>query len=235
MNPPEVEEHEGVLVVRDDRVDGGTKVRAIPALLEAIGAAEEVVYASPASGYAQVALSIAAPLTGRRATIFTADRAAPHARTIEAIRHGAWIEMVSPGYMTVVAARARAYCAEKGATLLPFGLDHPAVLDAIADAARATGVEPDEVWAVAGSGTLIRSLTQAWPRARFHAVRVGAVPDVGDATLHTYPRPFEKPSRVAPPFPSVDNYDAKGWEMLTEQWGPAERDGVLFWNVAGAS
>jgi hypothetical protein len=71
-------EHDGVLVVRDDLLPGGTKARFLGTLFEGVG---KVVYASPAED--------GAPQLGKQATIFVARRASPHARTMEAAQIGA--------------------------------------------------------------------------------------------------------------------------------------------------
>jgi hypothetical protein len=52
--------------------------------------------------------------------------------------------------------RARQYCAQTGARLVPFGADMPEAISAIAAAARATGLKPDEVWCASGSGVLLQ-------------------------------------------------------------------------------
>jgi len=222
---PTIAEHGGVLVVRDDLLPGGTKRRALPVLL---GAASEYVYASPVYGYAQVALAHVAREAGKRATIFCAQRGRRHARTEEAVAAGARIVEVPYGYLSVVRARARAYCAVTGAQLLPFGLDTPAFLDALAAVARRLPVRPREVWCVAGSGVLTRALQRAWPAARFFAVQVGAVPAAGAAAVLIAPERFEGDAREPPPFPSCSNYDAKAWRFVRRQAAP----GALFWNVA---
>lgn len=227
-DPPTLTEHEGIVVVRDDLLPGGTKARVLPGVLDAIGAGGEVVYASPVYGYAQVALGHAARLTHRQATVFVARRAVPHPRTLEAASAGAKIVAVDHGYMSVLRARARDYAEAVGATLLPFGLDVPEMGDALAQVARELPFVPEQVWATAGSGTLSRALQAAWPAADHHAVRVGAEPNVGQARLWTAPEVFERPARTLPPFPSCDNYDAKAWQFLTTQAAP----GALFWNVA---
>ncbi len=212
-------------VVRDDRIAGGSKVRALPVLLTG---AREFVYASPVYGYAQIALAHAATRAGVRATVFCAARQTLHPRTIAAQRAGARIVQVPVGYLTVVRARARAYCAVSGARLLPFGLDTPEFIEALADVARGLRIDPPEVWTVAGSGVLTRALQQAWPRAAFHAVRIGAVPNVGRAQVHQAPELFEQHAQQPPPFPSCGNYDAKAWRFIRA----LARPGALFWNVA---
>ena len=159
---PVVEQHAGVLVVRDDLLPGGTKMRAILPLMQ-VQAAAEFVYASPAQGYAQLALAHCARLLGRQATVFTAARKVPHPLTLAATHAGATVVPVPCGYLSVVQARARAYAAERGAFLVPFGAEYAESLHAIAAAAIATGLQPNEVWSVAGSGVLTRALQLAWP------------------------------------------------------------------------
>jgi len=227
---PIIREHEGIAVVRDDLFSGGTKARYLPALFHD---AEEIVYASPAEGAAQTALAITAQRLGKRATIFVAKRAQPHARALMAKRHGAKVYQVSPGYLSVVSARARAYAEKTGALLAPFGVDLPETIQTIAAAARASGVQPDEVWCAAGSGTLARGLAAAWPNARRHVVQVGKnleANDVAGATIHVAPLKFEKASKAAVPFPSDPHYDAKAWEICKARHSAGL---VLFWNVTG--
>ena len=98
MTKPIVENHNGVLVVRDELFEGGTKARFIPLLFDC---ADEVVYASPAEGGAQSALATVAGQLGKRATIFVAERKREkwHARTLMAERLGATIKQVPHGYL----------------------------------------------------------------------------------------------------------------------------------------
>lgn len=224
--PPVIEEISGFLVVRDDLVPGGTKARILPSLMR--GAASEYVYASPAYGYAQVALAHSAAATGKRGTVFTAKRNEPHARTWEAKRAGAKIVMVPNGYLSNVQAKARAYCLLTGAEFLPFGLETPEFMAGFAEVARSLPVTPSEVWCAAGSGTLCRSLQMAWPDAVFHAVQVGCDPQAGRAIVHKAPEKFEQDGKEPPPFPSCSNYDAKVWRFMRRHASP----GALFWNVA---
>jgi hypothetical protein len=133
----------------------------------------------------------------------------------------------------VVQARARAYAKERGARLVPFGVDLPDAIKAIADAARATGLDPDEVWCAAGSGVLARGLALAWPKARRHVVQVGRTltpRDVAGARIHVHPLRFGETTKTRPPFPSDPHYDAKAWETMTARGGAGS---VVFWNVAG--
>ncbi len=72
---PLVERHEGTLVLRDDLIVGGTKMRFLPWLMRG---AEEVVFGGPFCGGAPVAIAACAQQLGQRATIFYAARKEPH-------------------------------------------------------------------------------------------------------------------------------------------------------------
>ena len=225
MQKPILEKFGQVVVVRDDLLLGGTKSRVIPHLLTG---ATEFVYASPAYGYAQVALAHACRNAGYQATIFTAKRNELHARTREAKDAGAKIVMVPHGYLSNVQSKAKAYAEAMSAKLLPFGLDVPEMAAGLQAVAATVDYEPSEVWTVAGSGTLSRALQRAWPSARFFAVMVGAQPKIDKASLLIAPEKFEQDAKVKPPFPSCSNYDAKAWRFIQAKASP----GALFWNVA---
>jgi hypothetical protein len=231
MLTPSIADHDGIAVVRDDLFPGGTKARFLGLLFVS---AEELVYASPAEGGAQTALAHCARQAGKRATIFVAKRNQPHPRSIMAKALGATVYQLRPGYLSQVRARARAYCAATGATLVPFGADVPGAVEAIADAARSLRLTPDQVWCAAGSGVLARGLALAWPRADRHVVQVGRrlqPAEVAGAEIHAYSLPFGAVARRTPPFPSDPHYDAKAWEICRQR----RRGGglVLFWNVTG--
>lgn len=230
QSAPKLVEHDGIMVARDDLLPGGTKARFLGVFFDG---ADEVVYASPAEGGAQTALAAVAGALGKRATIFVARRAKPHPRALLAKRWGAQVCQVSPGYLTVVQARARAYCAASGARLIPFGADTPEAIGAIARAARSLAIIPDEVWCASGSGVLARGLAEAWPHARRHVVQVGrelTSADVAGATIHQSGMPFDRACRAAVPFPSDPHYDAKAWQIAKARRGAGL---CIFWNVTG--
>lgn len=228
---PVIKEHDGVLVVRDDYIAGGTKRRFVHKLFTA--ADKEVVYASPVYGGAQIAIAYAAKEAGLRATIFCAQRAVMHARTLAAQAAGATIVQVPHGYLSNVQAKARHHAESTGATLLPFGLDTPEVRDALAAVANGVSrrVGPvDQVWSVGGSGVLTRGLQHSFPGASFHVVQIGhelSDEQAGQAKVYVHHLKFEQDARLLPPFPSCSNYDAKGWAPLKQH----AQGRVLFWNV----
>lgn len=223
---PVVEKHCGINVVRDDLLEGGTKMRAIMPIISS-SAFDEFVYASPAQGYAQVALALCAKALGKRATIFTAKRKVMHPLTKRAYDAGAKIVMVPHGYLSNVTKKASDYSNKVCASYVPFGASVEGAMEGIAAAARSIPA-PQEVWTVAGSGVLTRSLQRAWPHAKFNAVVVGSESiDVGIAKKYIHPLKFEQDTKILPPFPSAKNYDAKAWEFILKH----ATEGALFWNV----
>jgi hypothetical protein len=227
IGKPVVENNYGLLIVRDDYVPGGTKQAALLKLLPTM-VYEEFVFSSPVYGYAQVALALACKELGLKATIFCAARKEAHPLTRRAAEAGAKVVQVPHGRLSVVRARAREYCKQAGALLFPMGFDLPEMRAGFTERALQADVSPKEVWCVAGSGALSRSLQAAWPRAKHFAVRIGFEPDVGEAELLRAPERFEDPAKERPPFPSCANYDAKAWQFIKAR----ARSGALFWNVA---
>lgn len=228
LTSPIVETHQGVAVVRDDLLPGGTKARIFRDLMEA-SPATEFVYAGPAFGAAQVALAAVAYQMCRQATLFVPARKTRTRYTIEAESYGARIIEVRPGYLSNVRCRAEAWAAERGAMMVPFG--GGCRTEAITEAAQSLPIEPDEVWCAGGSGTLARALKAAWPEAQLHVVRVGReLPHIPGATLHETGHPFERAVKPDAPFPTHPNYEAKAWAIMQ---GARPNGRRLFWNVYG--
>ena len=229
---PVIEEHEGFVVVRDDLLDGGSKMRFADYLIKSEPEIEEWVYgSSPATGYAQISLSCLCRKYGKKAVIFMADRAKDklHDYQLRSIESGATMKWVPNGMLSVTEKRARDYVAESpnSRRLLPIGFSDPSVVASIGRVARNMDITPGEVWTVGSSGTLTRGLQQAWPDASFHCVTVGHKGDYGRAKVYRCEIPFNRETKVKPPFPSAPTYDAKAWEFMKEHASP----GALFWNV----
>jgi len=57
--------------------------------------------------------------------------------------------------------------------------------------------------------------------------------EIGRATMIRHPLKFAQKCKPndRPPFPSVPEYDAKGWKFVLENSNKKKK--VLFWNVAG--
>jgi hypothetical protein len=230
---PVIGKYEGIHVVRDDLLEGGSKQRFGDYLLSDPLVKEWVYGSSPATGYAQVALSAVCKKYNKKAVIFMANRAWDKLTNLQlkAINLGADMKFVPNGMLSVTQKRAKDYVREniRSRKLLPIGFDHPTVIASIVRVANKMDISPKEVWTVGSSGTLTRGLQQAWPNAEFHCVMVGHKGDYGRAKIYKSDLKFDKPVKLCdnPPFPSAPTYDAKAWKFVREHASPD----ALFWNV----
>lgn len=230
---PKTQMYNGIHVVRDDLVPGGTKLRY---LMDIFNYYDEVVYATPAFGGAQLALAYGAKMQGKRVTLFVAKRKKPHERTLEAKQAGARVFQVPNGFLKVVQARAKKYARDKGAHYLNFGGDDESTIQRIGNAAEIVNRNHgpfDEVWSASGSGVLMRGLQRGIEAKRFCSVQVGRdiKGKVDKAEIIDNPLAFEKELKEQAPFPACPNYDRKAWKACKEQ----SKGKVLFWNVLGPS
>jgi len=229
---PVLADHDGYVVLRDDLLEGGTKVRvAVDCLLDE-PEWDEWVFAGPSQGYAQLALAMGCEALGKRATFFTARRRERTYITEAALRHGLQLQEVDFGRLNVVRKRARDYIAATPgcAPLIPMGLHLPGMKPRLAALCRSLPIEPAEVWVACGSGLLASSIQEAWPDADVNAVVCGMTPTEPDGRLILWdaPEDFSQDARgPLPPYPSVRNYDAKIWRFVAEH----ARPGALVWNV----
>jgi len=233
---PVIKEHEGFLVVRDDLLNAGSKVRFLDFLIGKEKHINEWVFGScPATGYAQISLPIACRKHNKKAVLFMAKRDMNnlHPYQQRGIKEGTIYHWVENGMLPVTQKRARDYAAESDDRMvLPLGLEHPTVIGSIIRVARNLSVKPKEVWTVGSSGTLNRGLQFAWPDARMNVVGVGhtmSSREIGRATHYESPYKFDKPVKKEemPPFPSAPTYDAKVWSFVKKYASP----GALIWNV----
>ena len=228
---PIVEEFDGIRVVRDDLLDGGTKRRAFTMYVASRPDEKEFVYASPRQGYAQLSLAYACHDLGRKCTV-TVPKGEKTWLTIEAEKLGCNIIQVPMGYLSNIQHKARVYCEETESHLIPFGGDHPIIIEAMTRAALSLDIQPKEVWTVMSSGVLSRGLQNAWPDAKVYGVQIGhntTEEEMGRAetfrSKYTFQQECKKDER--PPFPSSLTYDSKAWTFIKEK----ATEGALFWNV----
>jgi hypothetical protein len=240
-NPePVLKMHEDYIVLRDDLLGAGTKVRGIDYLIghmpEFKETKEWVFGSCPATGYAQISLPVVCGKYDKKAVLFMAERKREnlHGYQLKGLSLGADYRWVPNGMLNVTQKRAKDYVSENSTerALLPLGLEHPSVIGSFIKVARSLPLSPKEVWTVGSSGTLNRSLQLAWPDAEIHVVSVGHTMkerEIGRAIYHRSELKFDKPVKPedAPPFPSAPTYDAKAWKFIREH----ASSGALFWNV----
>ena len=233
--PPVLKEHEGFIVVRDDLLGPGSKVRFLDYLVSKSSEKEFVFGGCPATGYAQISLPALTNKYGKSTHLFMAKR--DPAKYTEYQKRGmalgANYHWVPDGMLNVTKARAREYVEADPSNriLMNLGLCDPTAIACIAKVAQSLPIdEPKEFWTVGSSGTLNRGLQLAWPNAVAHVVQVGhsmSKEEVGRAILWKCPLAFDKPTKEPPPFPSALTYDAKCWGFMKVHAKP----GALMWNV----
>lgn len=228
-----IEQHNGVHVLRDDLLPGGTKSIILPKILDP--SKDYYVYASPVYGGMQIALAAYCRSIGKQAVIFCAKRKQPHPNSLRAKASGAIIYQVPYGYLSNCQSKARDFVARNNAQLIEFGGNYPAAIQTIACRMRQLihqmGSEPDEVYCAAGSGTLLRGILAGTTKAKVTAVQIGAQLTVERnhrLVIVRYNIPFEKECKLKAPFPSCPNYDLKAWDVCMRY---KSRGKVLFWNV----
>lgn len=234
-----LEQHCGFHVLRDDLLEGGTKSILANFIIQQHIDKDQFVYASPAVGGFQVALSIYCKLYNKQAIIFSAKRRSPHRHTLLCKDLGAIIADVSPGYLSVVQHRAKQFCyGNDQAHYIDFGAYSDIHIDLLSNRCEMVidklGYEPDEIWCAVGSGTLLSSILKATKTAHIYGVVVGADCHIVDprVILIKYDKPFDYESKFPTPFPSNANYDRKAFETLMKYRNGYDRS-ILFWNVMG--
>ncbi len=228
-----IENHNGINVLRDDLLPGGTKSIFLHKILDTTK--DYFVYASPVYGGMQIALAHYCSSIGKKAVIFCARRKSPHPNTLRAKAAGAIIYQVPYGYLTNCQAKATRFAEANNGQVVTFGANYPVAIDAIADRMRKVtsvlGKEPTKIYCAVGSGTLIKGILQGTDTAKVHGVLVGAdfsLDGTNRATFIRYPKPFDYESKISSPFPSCKNYDLKAWEYCLKE---KEKQNILFWNV----
>lgn len=227
--PITLDKYENLIVVRDDKLKGGTKSIFIPVIMER--GIKEYVYASPVEGGFQMALS---KNLGDKATIFVAKRKDRHPIQQEVIKNGSKVVEVPYGYFKNVSSKAKAYVEAKPTErkLVEWGgsSNQQLITDRMKAVLKKTG-PLDEVWCAVGSGTLVQGIMEAVPPStKVYGVQVGATyrgKKYPNLTIIKYPKSFNWESKMEVPFQSNANYDRKALEVALKR----AKGKALFWNV----
>lgn len=233
---PELIEHDGFQVVREDLMGFGSKCRFGDILVQK-AQTDTLVYVQPRYGFAGISLAYLAKKYNKRLVLFCPSQKEISDHQAICAERGAELKFKRIAAMPVLNAHAKKWAEENNATFIPLGLRHELVTAAAVkvayDLAEKHGY-PDEVWHAISTGVLGRSLQIAWPDAKFNAVAVSRNIKDGErgiAEVWSHPKAFSQNVNpdYAPPFPSALNYDAKAWEFMVKHGNP----GAWFWNVGG--
>lgn len=241
-------------VIQEGVMEGGTKERGIiPFVTNTFY--DEYVYASPSTGFAQVAIAKATSLVSTpekkiKAVIFVEKSAKDPYPVRKAKEYGAIIKYVplSKGGISERMKIANRYVSNRtkkdvNVFNIPFGADYQPIyaymLNNLRDAFNRSGVidQIERIWLVSGSGVLLKILHAILPKAHFIVVQVGKEVKVeniipkGQWTKFIYKNKkfYEDiPMTERPPYNSVPSYDAKLWPFFEKNI----QEGDFIFNVA---
>lgn len=236
-----------IVVARDDYLTGGTKERALWGYLGNL-TKREYVYASPFSGYAQIALAHVSAQMGRSCVIIAETDPKTgqlHEYSRRARAHGASV-LPARNLSEAEEIAGRLASSRPRMIKIPLGFDVPEFRQSMAlvlsrEWARINQRLPGGVrrlWIPVGSGTLASSFLSFLPQEiEIKALNVRVL-SPGDqriqrlensVDLREAKMTFHERAEVLPGIPSNLYYDAKLWEHINEEG----LSGDVWWNVAG--
>lgn len=236
FDAPELVDHDGFKVVREDMMGFGSKCRFGDILVQT-AKQDTLVYVQPRYGFAGISLAYLAKKYNKKLVLFSPSQKEISDHQAICVERGAEMKFKRIAAMPVLNAHAKKWAEENDAFFIPLGLKHELVTAAAVkvayDIAEKHGY-PEEVWSAISTGVLSRSLQIAWPDAQFNGVAVARNIQKGErgrATIWSHPKAFNQnvDPEFNPPFPSALNYDAKAWEFMKKHGNP----GAWFWNVGG--
>jgi hypothetical protein len=250
LNPPIIPEdvmvNNKTLKLLNDKLFGGTKMRILQEVIRDLPY-EEVVYAGPDSGMAQIAIGASAKKYGKKATMFVNTpsivRMLPplvsFGQQFLDIKYDfAKDEKGRSLYDTEEAAKKYIEEDPQKRILLPFGIKDEKIVSRFAeilgDAIKSIP-QPKRMWIVAGSGMLLEVFHRIWPKTKYMVVQVGKKVDPNSLVhngvqdeLFIAPERFKDDATIQPPYETIPWYDAKLWRFVLSN----AEEGDYIWNVA---
>jgi hypothetical protein len=231
---PPIEVHEGISVIRDDRIVG-SKCRFADLLVKNTPE-DTIVYVQPRFGLAGVSILEVAKRYGKQVVLFMPSSKKISKHQAVCIERGAVPKFHRIAAMPNLNKIAERWAQEKGAAFVPLGLKHPLVTACavrVVENLREEYGDPSDVWCAISTGVLSRALQIGWPNSQHHAVAVARnlkAGELGGSTVASEPLAFtaaEKKHNM-PPFPAVPNYDAKVWKYIPKD---SRLENHWMWNV----
>ncbi len=250
FNPPIIPEdikvNNKTLKLLNDKLFGGTKIRVLQEVIRDLPY-EEVVYAGPDSGMAQIAIGASAKKYGKKATMFVNTpslvRMLPplvsFGQQFLDIKYDfAKDEKGRSLYDTEEAAKKYVEENPQKRILLPFGIKDEKIVSRFSEilgGAIKNIPQPKRMWIVAGSGMLLEVFHRIWPKTKYMVVQVGKKVDP-NSLLHNgvqdelfiAPERFKDTATIQPPYETIPWYDAKLWRFVLQK----AEEGDYIWNVA---
>lgn len=217
---PQLVDHDGFKVVREDLMGFGSKCR-FGDILVSTCKQDTLVYVQPRYGFAGISLAYLAKKYNKKLVLFSPSQKEISDHQAICVEMGAEMKFKRIAAMPVLNAHAKKWAESNNAFFIPLGLRHELVTAAAVKVAHDLAEKhgyPEEVWSAISTGVLQRSLQIAWPDAKFNGVAVARNIKKGErgiAEIWSHPKAFTQDvdPQYNPPFPSAMNYDAKAWEL----------------------
>tara|TARA_R110001592_G_scaffold96157_5_gene276351 strand:- start:20 stop:715 length:696 start_codon:yes stop_codon:yes gene_type:complete len=223
--------YKNLTILRDDLIEGGSKMRFIHKLLEPNK--KGYIYCSMGYGAFQVALSVWCKQNNKKCVIFTPDKKLLDKNTLKLYENGADVKLIKYGYTSVLNKRAKDFNINNDYQILHFGANCEIAIHSISDIMKQIieklGYEPKNIYCAVGSGTLLSGILKGTKKSIIHGVIIGKKFNIEHERikLYKYPKPFSYESKLNIPFNSNKNYDRKVLEIALKHNIPKS----FFWNV----
>jgi hypothetical protein len=217
----------GFQVVRGDLVPGGLKRLGIEPVLHRVRQ-REVVCAVDPRGHSGLALAYAALPTRKKIHLFMAGQPVETYVTAE-LKNMPHVHLhFTPEctHQQELTSAAEKFANDVGAYIVPIGFNYEPFLKAMTAVALRLKVDPSEVWVPVGSGTTLKCLKRAWPKANLKSVNLGMMST--QQCKFTVPELPTETAQNFPPWPAASFYDAKLWRFIKDNASPD----ALIWLVA---
>lgn len=237
LPPPVVMEHDGIMVVRDDLING-SKCRFADLLVQSIKE-DTLVYVQPRVGLAGVSILNIAKRYGKKVVLFMpSSKQISHHQAV-CIERGAIPKFRRIAAMPNLNKIAKEWAEKNGAKFIPLGLKHELVVACAAKVAEGIAErygQPSACYVATSTGVLVRGLQIGWPNTQFFSVTVARnmkSGELGRAIPIIEPKEFAQAETKAnlPPFPTVNTYDAKVWKYAKAGKEMNPNASVWMWNV----
>jgi hypothetical protein len=171
---PQLVDHDGFKVVREDLMGFGSKCR-FGDILVSTCRQDTLVYVQPRYGFAGISLAYLAKKYNKKLVLFSPSQKEISDHQAICVEMGAEMKFKRIAAMPVLNAHAKKWAEDNGAFFIPLGLRHELVTAAAVKVAHDLAEKhgyPEEVWSAISTGVLQRSLQIAWPDAKFNGVAV---------------------------------------------------------------
>lgn len=223
------ERHNEFNVLRDDKFPGGTKGKILNKILFRIPESE-IIYSTCQYGEGYVALAESCLKYNKRLTLIVPNYDFYLKRFISVSKLPFVKVIVTNSERQIDTVNlAQDYAKNSNGFMIPVGFDFELFFDKLIEYMLSLQINPKEIWTLAGSGTLLKALIQAFPNSKINAVSLGLREfQYSDVNVYFTPEKLNEKAKYLPPFKSNVYYDAKVWRFACMHGTPD----ALIWNVS---